>query len=71
VEIIFSVLGITPSNRNIFIFTDGISFNYTTILNIIFLLISAVFIWLFLKTGGPMMFKMMKEPQKHEQGKRH
>jgi hypothetical protein len=36
--------------------------NYTTVLNIIFLVIAAVLVIRFLQTGGPAMLKMMKTP---------
>ncbi len=36
--------------------------NYTTVLNILFLLIAAVLVIRFLRTGGPAMLKMMSMP---------
>jgi hypothetical protein len=40
----------------------AISFNYTTVLNIIFLAIRALLVRRFLKTGGPHMIRMMDHP---------
>jgi uncharacterized membrane protein YraQ (UPF0718 family) len=59
VEIIFALLRITPETRNITILHTAITFNYTTVLNIIFILIAIALVWRFLKTGGPKMLKMM------------
>ncbi len=59
IEILFGLLGIIPTERNATI-TDGvISWNYTTYLNILFLLIAAAFIWRFFTTGGMAMLRMM------------
>ncbi len=70
VEGIFALLHLTPQSRNATVLHAGITFNYTTILNIIFLVIAAALVWRFLRTGGPMMLKMMNQkPQgEHEHG---
>lgn len=68
-ELLFWVLGITPAARNARIEDVGISLNYTTILNIIFLIISTALVWRFLRTGGPMMLKMMNmKPETNTNG---
>ena len=59
VELIFWLLRLTPTIRNAKVLEPGITFNYTTILNIVFLLVSAALVWRFLRTGGPKMLKMM------------
>ena len=59
VELIFWLLHITPTIRNAKVLEPGITLNYTSILNIIFLLISAALVWRFLRTGGPKMLRMM------------
>jgi uncharacterized membrane protein YraQ (UPF0718 family) len=61
VEIIFAVLHITPVSRNATVLDPSISLNYTTYLNIIFLIVAAMLVWRFLRTGGPMMLKIMNE----------
>ncbi len=63
VEILFAVLGLTPQARNAQVLSPGISLNYTSVLNIVFLIINFGLIWRFLKTGGPMMLKMMNGSQ--------
>ncbi len=59
VEIIFAILNLTPHMRSAAVLSPGISFNYTTVLNIVFLAIAAALVWRFLKTGGPAMLQMM------------
>jgi len=36
--------------------------NYTTWLNIVFLVLAGLLIWRFLRTGGPEMLRMMNKP---------
>ena len=62
VEFLFEALGIIPQNRNVVAFTQGIQWDYTTVLNILFLALAAVLVIRFLRTGGPAMLKMMKTP---------
>jgi hypothetical protein len=62
VEIIFGVLGLIPVERNAKVVEASISWNYTTILNIVFLIIAGVLVILFLRTGGPAMLRMMAAP---------
>jgi len=61
VEIIFWLLHITPTIRNAKILEPSITLNYTSVLNIIFLLVSTALVWRFLRTGGPKMLKMMSK----------
>lgn len=63
VELFFWLMHITLPARNAAVLEPGISFNYTTVLNIVFLIISGVLVWRFLRTGGPYMLKMMNRPQ--------
>ena len=59
VEIIFGVLGLIPSERNARIEMADVSWNYTTFLNIGFLLLAALLIIRFVRTGGMRMLTMM------------
>jgi uncharacterized membrane protein YraQ (UPF0718 family) len=63
VEIIFALLHLTPSSRNARVLDPSISFNYTSVLNIIFLVVAVALVWRFLKTGGPKMLRKMNEHQ--------
>jgi uncharacterized membrane protein YraQ (UPF0718 family) len=62
VEVIFAVLRITPTVRNATVLKPSISWNYTSILNIIFLTLAAVLLWRFFRTGGKDMLTMMNQP---------
>ncbi len=59
VEIVFALLGLTPHTRNAKVLDPSITLNYTSILNIVFLLFAAYLVWQFLRTGGPSMLRMM------------
>jgi uncharacterized membrane protein YraQ (UPF0718 family) len=59
VELAFGVLGLVPGERRMQILQLGVSWNYTTVLNIVALAVSAVLVWRFLRTGGPDMLRMM------------
>jgi uncharacterized protein len=62
VEFVFGALGIIPTNRNVTAITEGISWNYTTVLNIMFLILAAILITRFIRTGGLPMLRMMNKP---------
>jgi uncharacterized protein len=62
VEFLFQVLGLTRTERNAKVEMANIHWNYTTILNIIFLAIAAVLVWRFIRTGGLPMLRMMNKP---------
>jgi hypothetical protein len=59
VELLFSLLGLIPDERNAKVVEASIELNYTTVLNTVFLILAAVLVWRFLKTGGPDMLKEM------------
>ena len=59
IEFLFDLLGLIPSQRTAQIVEMSISFNYTTVLNIIFLAIAALLLVRFFKTGGPKMMAQM------------
>ena len=65
VEFIFGLLHLIPHARSIQIAQESICWNYTTWLNIVFLLIAALLTWRFLRTGGPEMLRMMSKPPEH------
>ena len=62
VEFLFETLGIIPTNRNIVAITEGVQWNYTSILNILFLLLAAILVIRFVRTGGLPMLRMMSKP---------
>ncbi|MFD8718599.1 permease [Streptomyces sp. NPDC059629] len=59
VEFAFGGLGLIPDQADATIPEEGISWNYTTWLNIAFLLLAAALVVRFLRTGGPAMLRMM------------
>ncbi len=65
VEGIFAILHLTPTVRNAKVLEASVTFNYTTVLNIVFLVVAAALVWRFLRTGGPMMLKMMNKKEAH------
>ena len=60
IEFLFELLGLIPSQRSAQIVEMSISFNYTTVLNIIFLAIAALLLVRFFRTGGPKMLAHME-----------
>jgi uncharacterized membrane protein YraQ (UPF0718 family) len=59
IEFLFSALGLIPAERAAKVTEQGIQWNYTTILNIIFLLLAAGFLVRFFRSGGGPMLRMM------------
>ena len=69
VELVFTPLGLVPEVRDAKVEDIAISWNYTTWLNIVFLVVAAVLVARFVRTGGVPMLKMMggdPEPTGHE-----
>jgi len=60
IEFLFELLGLMPSQRSAQILEMSISFNYTTVLNIIFLAVAALLLVRFFRTGGPRMLAHME-----------
>jgi hypothetical protein len=59
IEFIFGSLHLIPQQRSIQIMEESIHWNYTSVLNIIFLVLALVLVIRFLRTGGPEMLRMM------------
>jgi uncharacterized protein len=59
VELLFGTTGLIPTQRNATVMEASISWNYTTWLNIAFLVIAAVLIVRFVTSGGLPMLRMM------------
>jgi uncharacterized membrane protein YraQ (UPF0718 family) len=59
IEFLFGGLGLIPHQRTARIAEEAISWNYTTILNIIFLLLAAALLVRFFTSGGRAMLSMM------------
>jgi uncharacterized membrane protein YraQ (UPF0718 family) len=63
VEIVFGALGLIPTDRSTGAIGQGPGWNYTAILNIVFLAVAAALVVRFLRTGGPAMLRMMSAPE--------
>jgi len=62
VEVIFAALGLVPQERQARIVEAAVTWNYTTWLNIALLVLAALLVWRFIRTGGPDMLRMMNMP---------
>ncbi|WOX14976.1 permease [Streptomyces sp. N50] len=72
VEFAFGGLGLVPDQADAKIPDDGITWNYTTWLNIAFMLLAASLVVRFLRSGGPAMLRMMGgSPNEGEQEHGH
>jgi uncharacterized membrane protein YraQ (UPF0718 family) len=59
VELLFGVLGLIPGTRHAEVQMAHVSWNYTSYLNIVFLLVAVVLVVRFARTGGRQMLAMM------------
>ncbi|MFE1958904.1 permease [Streptomyces sp. NPDC059479] len=64
VEFLFGALNLIPDHSHARLPDEGVSWNYTTALNIAFLLLAAALIHRFLRTGGPEMLRAMNKTNK-------
>jgi uncharacterized protein len=62
VEVAFGAVGLIPEERNAQVVEASVTWNYTTWLNISFLLLAALLVRRFMVTGGPEMLRMMNAP---------
>jgi uncharacterized protein len=66
VEFLFQGLGLEHATRDAKVMTASVTWNYTTVLDIIFLLLAAVLVWRYFKHGGGLkMLRMMNKPMAH------
>ncbi len=70
VELVFGGLGLVPSRSSAKVQVTAVSWDYTTWLNIVALVVAAVLVIRFLRTGGPSMMRMMGGPPdgQHDHG---
>jgi uncharacterized membrane protein YraQ (UPF0718 family) len=59
VELLFGLLHLIPQQRNAQIMEEAIHWNYTSVLNVLFLVLAALLFVRFFRTGGPAMLRMM------------
>ena len=66
VEFLFGALGLVPAERTARVASQAVQWNYTTVLNIIFLLLAAALLVRFFRSGGGPMLRMMEGgPDEH------
>lgn len=68
VEILFQVLRWVPHERHTAIVDAAITFNYTTVLNLVLGAVSVVLTVVFFRTGGPEMMRMMESGEHGHHG---
>lgn len=71
VEGLFQVLGWVPQERHTAILDAAITFNYTTVLDIIFGGVFIVLATLFFRSGGPEMMRMVEQGEHHHDAHGH
>jgi uncharacterized membrane protein YraQ (UPF0718 family) len=76
VEILFGVFGLVPERHLGHVPMDsGVTLNYTTVLNVVFLFLAAALVARAIRTGVVPMLRMMDEPMddhgEHEHGEHH
>ena len=62
VEALFGAFGLIPEERKALVVEASIIWNYTTWLNIVFIILAALLVRRFMRTGGPEMLRMMYAP---------
>jgi uncharacterized membrane protein YraQ (UPF0718 family) len=66
VELVFDALGLIPDERNAKVIEASVTWNYTTVLNIVFLGLASVLVWRYFRRGGGLaMLRMMETPMEH------
>jgi uncharacterized membrane protein YraQ (UPF0718 family) len=59
VEVVFGGLGLVPASRHAKVLAASVQWDYTTVLNIVFLALAAALVYRFVRSGGVPMLKMM------------
>jgi hypothetical protein len=71
VDLIFGGFALIPSKHKARVVEASITWNYTTWLNLAFLVVAGLLVRRFLKTGGPAMLRMMNRPANHGHAHNH
>jgi uncharacterized membrane protein YraQ (UPF0718 family) len=73
VDLLFKLVGLEPTGARHAKVTDaGVSLNYTTILNIVFLVLAAVLVWRYFRRGGGIaMLRTMSKPMPEHHAEAH
>jgi uncharacterized membrane protein YraQ (UPF0718 family) len=65
VEILFGAAGLIPEERNAKVIEASVTWNYTTVLNILFLAFAGLLVVRFVRTGGMAMLRGMDDMEGH------
>jgi uncharacterized membrane protein YraQ (UPF0718 family) len=71
VDLLFEALGLVPETRNAKVVEASFTLNYTTVLNVVFLVLAALLVVRFLRTKGPEMLRTMSSPPGHSPQDEH
>ncbi|SPM37834.1 Uncharacterized membrane protein YraQ, UPF0718 family, partial [Mycobacterium numidiamassiliense] len=71
IELLFGATNLVPTQRNAAVMQASISWNYTTWLNIVFLVIAALLVVRFVTSGGMPMVRMMGGSPESTDGHQH
>lgn len=71
IELLFGALHLIPASRAVTVIEQGISWNYTSWLDIAALTVGALLLWRFLRTRGPEMLRMMERPEEDHTHQHH
>jgi uncharacterized membrane protein YraQ (UPF0718 family) len=71
VEFVFQGAGLIPKGRHARVEMASVTWNYTTFLNIVFLIVAGLLLWRFFTTGGVRMLRMMDTPMEETAEQTH
>jgi hypothetical protein len=71
VEFVFGGLGLVPADRHAKVLAASVQWDYTTVLNIVFMALAAALVYRFVRSGGLPMLKMMGGGPTDNQGGGH
>jgi uncharacterized membrane protein YraQ (UPF0718 family) len=72
VEFLFQGLGLVREQRDAKVVEASVTFNYTTVLNVVFLALAGVLVWRYFRHGGGVkMLRMMSRPMEHSPAHEH
>ncbi|MDX6538628.1 MAG: uncharacterized protein QOI71_238, partial [Gaiellales bacterium] len=63
VDLSVRALGLVPSGRHARVVEASVTLNYTTVLNVVFLVLAGALVWRFLANGGLPMLRHMNDPE--------
>ena len=71
IEFLFGALHLIPEHHRAAMVAEGIRWNYTSWLDLAFLVVALLLTIRFLRTGGPAMLRMMSQPPAHHDHNAH